>query len=173
MTNILPNTNRLTEAKKPPKSSQYLINYNDEIGIRLKGVLEDQTQKKTKKAEKLPFDPVQVETEMLSKSIWTVFTGLPYISPKLAKERAARLQEFLHFCSKADLSNADVDRALKQFVFETMNMTDVTKKNMIKKCDQNLIIPWDDPYPHISETLSESQQLTLKNLNLLEAKKGN
>jgi hypothetical protein len=53
-----------------------------------------------------------------------------------------------------------------------MNLTDVGKKNLIKRCDQNLIIPWDDPYPHISETLSENQQLTLKNLNLLEAKKG-
>lgn len=66
----------------------------------------------------------------------------------------------------------DVDRALKQFVFETMNLTEVSKRNLIRKNEQNVIIPWDDPYPNISEILSEEQQIFLKNLNVLEAKKG-
>jgi hypothetical protein len=68
--------------------------------------LEDNSQKKTKRAQKLPFDPFEVETEMLTKSLWSVFTGLPYVPPKLAKERAARLQELLHFCTSSEITNA-------------------------------------------------------------------
>lgn len=66
-----------------------------------------------------------------------------------------------------------MDRALKQFVFETMNLTDVNKKNIIRRSDKNIILPWDDPYPNISATLSEQQQIFLKTLNLLDAQKGN
>lgn len=65
-----------------------------------------------------------------------------------------------------------MDRAFKQFVFETMNLADVGgKRNYVRIADRNLIIPWDDPYPNISETLSEEQQLLLKTLNTLEAKR--
>jgi hypothetical protein len=85
-------------ANAPTMNSPYLINHNDEIGQRLKGVFDDVT--------KLRLDPIQVETEMLSKSMWTVFTGLPYVSPKLSRERAARLQELLHFCSTPEMANA-------------------------------------------------------------------
>lgn len=189
---------KATEDEKPSKKmsshTPFLINYNDEIDRRLKGVFEENSHKITKKNPKPLFDPIQVETEMLKKSIWTVFTGLPYVSGKVAKERAARLQELLHFCSSAETTNAglsltkkslnlnnppfkgilflDVDRALKQFVFETMNLTEVNKRNSIRRNEQNVIIPWDDPYPNISATLSEEQQIFLKNLNILEAKKG-
>ncbi len=151
-----------------------MVAYNDEVGHRLKGVLEDKTQKKTKRAQQLPFDPNQVETEMLTKTIFSVFTGLPYVSNKLSKERGARLQELLHFCSVSspETTNADIDRALKQFVFETMNLTDVNKRNLIKRNSQNVLIPWDDPYPNISSTLTEEQQLFLKTLNIIDAKKG-
>ena len=53
-----------------------------------------------------PFDPIAVEYDMLAKSLWSVFTGLPYVAPKFANERAARLQELLKFCSSQGLSNA-------------------------------------------------------------------
>lgn len=65
----------------------------------------------------------------------------------------------------------DVDRAFKQFVFETMNVTSLTRKNHIKKSSRNIIIPWDDPYPNINATLTEEQQIFLKSLNLMEAAK--
>ena len=82
------------------------MNFNDDVSNRLKGVFEDSSHKRNKKSNfKLPFDPVEVETEMLSKSLWTIFTGLPYVPPKLAKERAARLQELLHFCSTPEITN--------------------------------------------------------------------
>lgn len=157
---------------KTSANTPFLVNINDEVGNRLKGVFEDNSQKKVKKAPNLPFDPLTVEYEMLKKSMFTVFTGLPYIPAKLSKERAARLQELLHFCSSPEISNADVDRSFKLFCFETMNLTDVNRKNTIRKNERNLVIPWDDPYPNINATLTEDQQIFLKNLNLMEAKKG-
>ena len=65
----------------------------------------------------------------------------------------------------------EVDRAFKLFVFEAMNLTDVNKRNYIKRNDKNEIIPWDDPYPNISATLSEEQQILLKSLKILDDKK--
>ena len=85
----------------------HLINFNDEIGYRLKGVFESNHQKKSSKVQhKLPFDPIEVETNMLSKSMWSVFAGLPNIPEKLAKERTARLQELMHFCTSPEITNA-------------------------------------------------------------------
>lgn len=53
-----------------------------------------------------------------------------------------------------------------------MNFTDISgKRNYIKKAEKNVVIPWDDPYPNISETLTEEQQLLLKILNNLATKK--
>jgi len=173
LSNMLPRQAKKDDLKKKGSANTpFLINYNDEIGCRLKGVFEDNSQKKVKKPSSLPFEPTDVETEMLKKSMFTVFTGLPYVSPKVNKEKAARLQELLHFCSSPETSNADVDRAFKLFVFETMNLTDTNRKNAIRRNERNLVIPWDDPYPNINATLSEDQQIFLKNLNLIEAKKG-
>lgn len=111
MASLLPSntpteTQDINHKRKANSSSPYLINYNDEIASRLKGVFDDPSQKKNKKPQKLPLDPFEVESEMLSKSVWSIFTGLPYVSPKLAKERAARLQELLHFCSSSEITNA-------------------------------------------------------------------
>lgn len=93
-----------------PTSSPHLINYHDEIGARLKGVFDESLEKRKgpnrQKLGKLLFDPNEVEAEMLGKSVWTVFTGLPQVSAKVAKERAARLQELLHFCSSPEITNA-------------------------------------------------------------------
>ena len=66
----------------------------------------------------------------------------------------------------------EVDRALKLLIFETMNLSETTRRNVIKRAAQNVIIPWDDPYPSISSTLSEEQQLFLKTLNFADVKSG-
>lgn len=172
MNHLLPKQQPDHTKSKTSSNTPYLINFNDEVSSRLKGVFDDRSQKRNKKSNfKLPFDPVQVEADMLSKSLWTIFTGLPYVPQKLAKERAARLQELLHFCSTPEITNADVDRAFKQFVFETMNLTETNKRNQIKKTDKNIVIPWDDPYPNINSILNEEQQLFLKNLNTIENRK--
>lgn len=90
-----------------------LINYNDEVNARLKRVLDDSKLKPTKKQieeeNKLLFDPLEIEKSLLSKSMWTIFTGLPHVNSKLAKERAARLQELLHFCtSTSEITNTGI-----------------------------------------------------------------
>ena len=64
-----------------------------------------------------------------------------------------------------------MDRAFKQFVFETMSLTDVDKKNYVVKSNQNEAIPWDDPYPNIAATLSQEKQIVVKSLNFIDAKK--
>ena len=172
LNHLLPRPHNDHTKKKTSSNTPFLVNYNDEVSSRLKGVFDDRSQKRNKKSNfKLPFDPIEVEADMLSKSLWTIFTGLPYVPQKLAKERAARLQELLHFCSTPEITNADVDRAFKQFVFETMNLTETNKRNLIKKTDKNVVIPWDDPYPNINSILNEEQQLFLKNLNTVENRK--
>ena len=54
-----------------------------------------------------------------------------------------------------------------------MSLTDVNKKNYIRRSDRNLVIPWDDPYPNINAVLTEEQQIFLKTLNIIEAKNRN
>ncbi len=53
-----------------------------------------------------------------------------------------------------------------------MNLTETNRKNFIKRNERNIVIPWDDPYPNITATLTEEQQIYLKSLNIMEAKKG-
>ena len=106
LANFLPKPTKEDLKKKISSNTPHLVNYNDTIGNRIKGVLDNNSEKNAKKALKLPFDPSEIEMDMLSKSMWTVFTGLPYVSPKVNRERAARLQELLHFCSTPEVSNA-------------------------------------------------------------------
>lgn len=110
MANILPINSEESPKMLMPSTTPYLINYNDEIGTRLKGMLSDKKDKplsKRREERKLLFDPFEIETTMLGKSMWTVFTGLPQVSAKVARERAARLQELLHFCSSSpEITNA-------------------------------------------------------------------
>ena len=54
-----------------------------------------------------------------------------------------------------------------------MSLTEVNKKNYIRRSDRNLVIPWDDPYPNINAVLTEEQQIFLKTLNIIEAKNRN
>ena len=109
LSSMLPKAKSETkQTKKMSSHTPFLVNFNDEVDRRLKGVFEDNSQKITKKKAQPLIDPIEVEVEMLKKSVWTVFTGLPYVSSKLAKERAARLQELLHFCCTPESTNAGI-----------------------------------------------------------------
>ena len=88
-----------------------MINYNDEISVRLKtvtGTTNDSTGKfvEDKEEKKFAFDLIQTQYSLLEKSPLSVFTGLPDVPRSLAKERAARLQELLHFCTSAEITYA-------------------------------------------------------------------
>ncbi|KAH9508941.1 hypothetical protein Btru_048357, partial [Bulinus truncatus] len=68
-----------------------------------------------------------------------------------SKERAVRLQELIHYCASDGLTKPEIDRAFKQFVFESMNLATTDPNGfLLKKEIEGLhtkAIPWDDPYP--------------------------
>lgn len=82
----------------------------------------------------------------------------PDISSDLIRKRAARLQELIHFCCTADSTKEEIDRAFKQFVFESLQLTctDPTGYIMQPHLEDLMSItnPWDDPYPFF-KTLRE------------------
>ncbi|XP_076077508.1 sperm-associated antigen 17-like isoform X7 [Mytilus galloprovincialis] len=97
------------------------------------------------------FNPEQVEKEMLERLPFSAMLDLPRPTSEVAKERAARLQELVHFCATGGLSQSEIDRAFKQFVFECMDWstTDPNGFIMTKEGEGvvHTVIPWDDPYP--------------------------
>jgi hypothetical protein len=59
-----------------------------------------------KSEKKFPFDLLKTEFSLLKKSPLTVLTGLPDVPKSLSIERAARLQELLHFCTSPEITFA-------------------------------------------------------------------
>lgn len=99
------------EVKSTSPSLPYIINYHDGIGVRLKtvtGTLNESTGKfiEDKIEKKFPFDPLKTEYKQLEKSPFTVITGLPEVNLNLSRERAARLQELVHFCTSPEVTYA-------------------------------------------------------------------
>ena len=110
MLQFLPVTKRDAKANAPP-SYPYLINYHDEINTRLNtvtGTSNDSSGKfiEDKAEKKFPFDLIKTEYSFLGKSSLSVFTGLPDVPKSLSIERAARLQELLHFCTSPEVTHA-------------------------------------------------------------------
>ncbi|GFO36592.1 sperm-associated antigen 17 [Plakobranchus ocellatus] len=56
----------------------------------------------------------------------------------------------------------EIDRALKQFVFESMDLTSVDSNGFILEKDkegcQVSAIPWDDPYPFFKIMLPQTRR---------------
>ena len=52
------------------------------------------------------FDPDKVEKEMLERLPFSAILDLPRPTSQVAKERAARLQELVHFCATGGLSQS-------------------------------------------------------------------
>ncbi|KAJ8405931.1 hypothetical protein AAFF_G00308190 [Aldrovandia affinis] len=91
-------------------------------------------------------DPVQVEVEMLRSS--PVWSSLRSAQPQSdSRRRLARLQELLHFCTDESLSWAEVEWAFRQFVFESMHLTQVEESGLLMGAGPQdpPFIPWDDP----------------------------
>ncbi|XP_078322362.1 sperm-associated antigen 17-like isoform X1 [Crassostrea virginica] len=97
------------------------------------------------------FNPQEVEKDMLKKLPFQNFVHIPRPTSSVAKERAARLQELIHFCATDGLSQSEIDRAFKQFVFESMDLAGTDPNGFIITRDseglEHSAIPWDDPYP--------------------------
>ncbi|XP_021376816.1 sperm-associated antigen 17-like isoform X5 [Mizuhopecten yessoensis] len=117
-----------------------LMNHHDKISAR------------TNHLKKIfNFNPEEVEKEMLKRLPFSSLTHVPRPGSRIARERAARLQELIHFCATGGLSQSEIDRAFKQFVFESMDLTSTDPNGFIITRDsegvEHSAIPWDDPYP--------------------------
>ncbi|XP_056016106.1 sperm-associated antigen 17-like isoform X5 [Ostrea edulis] len=128
--------------ERPPdtQNQPLLMNIHDDICIRtnhLKTIY--------------GFNPQEVEKEMLKKLPFQTLLQLPRPTSSVAKDRAARLQELVHFCATGGLSQSEIDRAFKQFVFECMDLAGTDPNGFILTRDseglEHSAIPWDDPYP--------------------------
>lgn len=95
-------------------------------------------------------------------------------SAKVAKERAARLQELLHFCVTGGLTQlgqtdapmkgkwirtyssfhfclTEIEHAMRQFVLECVELSGTTEEGLVSIWPQGFPqynIPWDHPYPY-------------------------
>ncbi|XP_078618505.1 sperm-associated antigen 17-like isoform X8 [Branchiostoma floridae x Branchiostoma japonicum] len=107
------------------------------------------------------FQPQVQELKMVHLLPVARLCELPPPSTRVSKERAARLQELLHFCATGNLSLSEIDRAFKQFVFESMVGSTTDKSGMVQEpplADEDgtapeveLDVPWDDPFPFYQE----------------------
>ncbi|KAK3098986.1 hypothetical protein FSP39_024961, partial [Pinctada imbricata] len=128
--------------ERPPDvpNQPVLMNFHDSISTRCQHL-------KTMYG----FNPEKVEKEMLKRLPFHDLMALPRPTSAIARERAARLQELIHFCATGGLSQSEIDRAFKQFVFECMDLTTTDPNGFIMTRDsegvEHSAIPWDDPYP--------------------------
>ncbi|KAH9508943.1 Sperm-associated antigen 17 [Bulinus truncatus] len=117
-----------------------LINIHDKISIRTQHL-----------QPYYGFDPNGVEKFMLQYFPFAKLCDLHPPSTPESKERAVRLQELIHYCASDGLTKPEIDRAFKQFVFESMNLATTDPNGfLLKKEIEGLhtkAIPWDDPYP--------------------------
>ncbi|XP_050391323.1 sperm-associated antigen 17 isoform X2 [Patella vulgata] len=117
-----------------------LMNYHDKNTVRTHKL---QTE--------YGFDPQATEEAMLQFSPFSNVVKLERPTTAIAKERAARLQELIHFCATGIMSHSEIDRAFKQFLFECMDLTSTDANGFIMTREgeglEHTAIPWDDPYP--------------------------
>ncbi|CAH1225250.1 SPAG17 [Branchiostoma lanceolatum] len=159
-------------AAKPPEDKNQqrplLLQYGDGVGLRTHHL---------KRVD--GFDPQAEELKMVSLLPVARLCELPPPSTRISKERAARLQELLHFCATGNLSLSEIDRAFKQFVFESMAGSTTDRSGMVLEpplADEDgtepeveLDVPWDDPFPFYQE-LMRSGLLKAKKKQLEEQK---
>ncbi|XP_071955355.1 sperm-associated antigen 17-like [Antedon mediterranea] len=113
----------------------HLINFHDKMAYRLHHLKEING-----------FNPVEVEKNMLKSSPSARLCKFPRPTTRVVKERAARLQELMYFCASGELTAVEIDRAFKQFVFESLCLRDTEDDGKI--CDaEKAEVVWDDPYP--------------------------
>ncbi|XP_061176448.1 sperm-associated antigen 17-like isoform X2 [Saccostrea echinata] len=116
------------------------------------------------------FNPQEVEKEMLKKLPFQTLINLPRPTSAEAKERAARLQELIHFCATDGLSQSEIDRAFKQFVFECMDIASTDPNGFIITRDSEGLhhsaIPWDDPYPFFKGMIPKHEKPSSEELML-------
>lgn len=132
-----------SEVKEKNKKLQSpsLMQYGDDMTVR------------THHLEKFNnFDPRKAEESLLQRLPCSRLWNYQQTNPQISKERSARLQELLRNCamlsgeSEGVIPFTEIDRAFKQFVFETINLSSVDENGNIVTPGDNHESPWDDPY---------------------------
>lgn len=112
------------------------------------------------------FDPEKTELEMLKKLKISTLLHLPRPTSSVARERAARLQELIHFCATDGLAQSEIDRAFKQFVFESMDLATTDANGFIITRDseglEHSAVPWDDPYPFFKGMIPKHEKESVR-----------
>ncbi|XP_076445026.1 sperm-associated antigen 17-like isoform X2 [Babylonia areolata] len=136
LSSVLELPQRPPEEPKPP----LLMNMHDDICIRSHHLNPTHS-----------FNPEQVECEMLKLLPLADKCRTSRPTSAVARARAARLQELIHFCATNGLSPSEIDRAFKLFVFESMDLSTTDPNGFILTWEGEGLghssIPWDDPYP--------------------------
>ncbi|XP_031675388.1 sperm-associated antigen 17 isoform X3 [Oncorhynchus kisutch] len=123
------NTQQKTEHQRP-----LLINCHDERALRLHHLPQVHNS----------FDAVKTETEMMKNTpVWNLLRSV--LSGN--RTRLARIQELTHYCTDESLSWPEVERVVRQFVFESMPLTQLEEGGLLTSAGspQPTCLPWDDP----------------------------
>ncbi|XP_033120508.1 sperm-associated antigen 17-like [Anneissia japonica] len=112
----------------------YLINFHDKMAYRLHHLKEING-----------FNPIESEKNMLNSTSCARLGKFPRPAAGIVKERAARLQELMYFCASGELTAIEIDRAFKQFVFESLQLRDTEEDGKVRDATKEDIV-WDDPY---------------------------
>ncbi|KAM9397205.1 sperm-associated antigen 17 isoform 6-T6 [Salvelinus alpinus] len=124
------NTQQNTEHQRP-----LLINCHDERALRLHHLPVHNS-----------FDAVKTETEMMRNTpVWNLLRSVRPLSGN--RTRLARIQELTHYCTDESLSWPAVERVVRQFVFESMPLTQLEEGVLLSSAGspQPTCLPWDDP----------------------------
>ncbi|XP_072116435.1 sperm-associated antigen 17 isoform X3 [Mobula birostris] len=98
------------------------------------------------------FDPAKVEQEMMKKLPMTKLLNFTPPLPEIDDKRLASIQDLMYYCTSEKITSSEVERAFKQFLFESMKLTKVDENGELEEkedtFEENLkptSIPWDDP----------------------------
>ncbi|XP_052373322.1 sperm-associated antigen 17 isoform X2 [Oncorhynchus keta] len=142
------NTQQKTEHQRP-----LMINCHDERALRLHHLPQVHNS----------LDAVKTETEMMRNTpVWNLLCSVRPLSG--TRTRLARIQELTHYCTDESLSWPEVERVVRQFVFESMPLTQLEEGGLLTSASspQPTCLPWDDPVcfaknylRHINKTQGE------------------
>ncbi|KAJ8003694.1 hypothetical protein DPEC_G00150980 [Dallia pectoralis] len=115
------------------------------------------------------FDAVTTEAEMMRNNrVWNVLRSVRPLSGNAT--RLARIQELTHYCTDEFLSWPEVERLFRQFVFESMPLTQLDESGKpTASSSQPVCIPWDDPvgfsklFRHQTSEVEEFQESEAEN----------
>ncbi|XP_063726297.1 sperm-associated antigen 17-like isoform X2 [Symsagittifera roscoffensis] len=148
-----------TEAEKE-KMETKLVNFKDNLSIRLHSLRSVHG-----------FDPAASEEAMLSLTPSAALLNYPQPSIEEQQNIAGRFQEVMMHCAQGSMSQAEVNHALKQFIFECIQLKEPDENGLVLTSNEGgeqLLVPWDDPYP-FSTTENAAEVIAAQERKISEA----